>query len=155
MPRRIISTFWLCWASKSFWGQKWVFRCYLELGNCSDALELLKKAYEMAKNIFAENDNRCAGILTLVSNCFVKMKKYPQALDYIQKVLKLTENTEEGSKSESCALVLQEAAKIYAKQNEYGKATDYQQRTISWNNIFLFNLLQKSLKTWRKMNQSK
>jgi len=85
----------------------------------------------MAKNIFAENDNRCAGILTLVSNCFVKMKKYPQALDYIQKVLKLTENTEEGSKSESCALVLQEAAKIYAKQNEYGKATDYQQRTIS------------------------
>jgi len=63
-----------------------LFRCYLELGNYEDALELLMKAYEMAKNIFEENDNRCAGILTLVSNCFVKMKEYDKALEYMEKV---------------------------------------------------------------------
>ena len=51
-------------------------KCYLELGNFEDALELLMKAYEMATNIFQKNDNRCAGILTLVSNCYVKMKDY-------------------------------------------------------------------------------
>jgi len=50
----------------------------------------------MAKNIFDENDNRCAGILTLVSNCFVKMKKYPEALKNLHDVLHLTELTEEG-----------------------------------------------------------
>jgi tetratricopeptide (TPR) repeat protein len=31
-------------------------KCYLELGNYEDALELLMKAYEMAKNIFEETD---------------------------------------------------------------------------------------------------
>ena len=40
----------------------------------------------MAKNIFDENDNRCAGILTLVSNCFVKMKEYEKGLEYMEKV---------------------------------------------------------------------
>ena len=68
----------------------------MELGNYEDAHELLQKAYDMAKNIFDENDNRCAGILTLVSNCFVKMKKYPEALKNLHDVLHLTELTEEG-----------------------------------------------------------
>lgn len=58
----------------------------MELGNYEDAHELLKKAYDMAKNIFDEKDNRCAGILTLVSNCFVKMKEYDKALEYMEKV---------------------------------------------------------------------
>lgn len=56
------------------------------MNNYEDALELLMKAHEMAKNIFNENDNRCAGILTLVSNCFVKMKEFDKALDYMGKV---------------------------------------------------------------------
>ena len=64
--------------------EKYFLRCYLELGNFEDALELLMKAYEMAKNIFEETDNRCAGILTLVSNCFVKMKEYDKALEYME-----------------------------------------------------------------------
>lgn len=51
-------------------------KCYLELGNFDDALELLMKAYDMAKGVFEENDNSCAGILTLVSSCFVKKRNY-------------------------------------------------------------------------------
>jgi hypothetical protein len=34
------------------------------------------KAYDMAKGVFEENDNSCAGILTLVSSCFVKKRNY-------------------------------------------------------------------------------
>lgn len=87
----------------------------MELGNYEDALELLMKAYEMAKNIFEENDNRCAGILTLVSNCFVKMKEYDKALEYMEKVWAISE-THYGFKSESCGLVYLETAKIYGKK---------------------------------------
>lgn len=65
-------------------------KCYLELGNFEDALELLMKAYSMAVSIFEKADKRCAGILTLVSNCYSKMRNYEKALEYIKQVLTLT-----------------------------------------------------------------
>jgi len=49
------------------------------------------KAYDMAKSVFEENDNRCAGILTLVSNCFGQMKEYDKALEYMEKVWIISE----------------------------------------------------------------
>jgi len=83
----------------------------------------LKKAYDMAKNIFAENDNRCAGILTLVSNCFVKMKEYEKALEYMEKVWQISEQNF-GFKSESCGLVYLETAKIYGKKLDFPHAIE-------------------------------
>jgi len=63
----------------------------LKLGSLDDSLELLMKAYDMAKSVFEENDNRCAGILTLVSNCFGQMKEYDKALEYMEKVWIISE----------------------------------------------------------------
>jgi len=45
---------------------------------------------EMAKKLFGEEDSRCAGILTLVANCYVKMKEYDTALEYMGKVWEIS-----------------------------------------------------------------
>ena len=88
------------------------------------------KAHEMAKNIFEPYDQRCAGILTLVSNCFVKMKEYDKALEYMQQVWQISEQ-HYGFKSESCGLVYLETAKIYGKKEDWPHAIEMQIRAIS------------------------
>ncbi len=88
------------------------------------------KAHEMAKSLFGENESRCAGILTLVANCFVKMKEYDKALEYMEKVWSISEQ-HYGFKSESCGLVYLETAKIYGKKHDYPNAIEMQNRAIS------------------------
>jgi len=46
----------------------------------------LNKAYEIQKQMGGEEDPKSAPTLTLISNCFTKMKDYDNALEYIGKV---------------------------------------------------------------------
>ena len=51
-------------------------RCYLEIGSYDDALDLLNKANEIQTQIYGEDDINSAPTLTLIANCYTKMKEY-------------------------------------------------------------------------------
>ncbi len=67
----------------------------MEIGSHDDALELLMKAYEIQKSVFGEeesnqgNSTTVTQTLTLIANCYTKMKEYDTALEYMAKVKSL------------------------------------------------------------------
>ena len=117
----------------------------MQLGNPTEALDLLQKGLEMTTEKktgdlkFEKAQQRQTGILQLISECYVKMKDYEMALSFIKQVhqptlttqvLKLT-TANEGYSSESNALVLEETAKIYEFLKDYENAVDCQKQSIS------------------------
>jgi tetratricopeptide (TPR) repeat protein len=61
-------------------------RTYLEMNNCEDAIEVLQKALEMTQACYGDDNINCAGIMTLLANCYTKTNDYDQALDYMSRV---------------------------------------------------------------------
>mmetsp|Transcript_36986 Transcript_36986/g.51615 ORF Transcript_36986/g.51615 Transcript_36986/m.51615 type:complete len:81 (+) Transcript_36986:204-446(+) len=51
-------------------------KCYLEIGSYDDALDLLNKAHEIQIQIYGDDDISTAPTLTLIANCYTKMKEY-------------------------------------------------------------------------------
>ena len=72
----------------------------MEIGSYEDALgsiikrhwiikifvDLLRKAYDIQKSLEGEDSISCLPTLTLMANCYTKMKEYDVALEYIDNV---------------------------------------------------------------------
>jgi hypothetical protein len=57
------------------------------MNNCEDAVEVLQKALEMTQACYGEDNINCAGIMTLLANCYTKTQDYDQALEAMSKVV--------------------------------------------------------------------
>lgn len=57
------------------------------MNNCEDAVEVLQKALEMTQACYGDDNISCAGIMTLLANCYTKTQDYDQALEAMSKVV--------------------------------------------------------------------
>ena len=96
----------------------------MEAGNLKDALELLEKSLAMNKKILGDEHISNASIYQVLSQVYLKMKEYDQAIDYLTQTRDLAENTF-GSSSDQTVDVYSQLAKVYFKKGSYDEAIDY------------------------------
>ena len=90
----------------------------------------MNKAYEIQLSVFGDDNINSATTLTLIANCYTKIKEYDKALEYIGKVYAISDLNFD-YKSESTAFACIETAKINFLKDEIKEAIKYQSQAIT------------------------
>lgn len=106
-------------------------------GNYTKALDYSLRAYEVDKAKNKSDSNITIAIdLNNIGYSYQKLEKYPEALDYYQRALKIKEK-KYGKYHKGITISLNNIASVYDKMKEYEKAIEYYKKVIEGYNELL------------------